>query len=191
MKFNKLEIPGVWHLSSKVHSDDRGAFLEWFKFESIKRETNLPFVPRQANFSHSNLNVIRGMHYSLAEGGQSKLVMCSAGAIQDVVLDSRVGSPTFGKWLTKKLLAGSGDALLISGGLAHGFMALLPDTKVVYLVSSEYSPSDEFEINPFDPDLGIKWPLPKGDYELSDKDRLAPSLREREKDGKLPNYTPC
>ena len=189
MNLCELEIPGVWNITSKVNSDERGHFLEWFKFDSILTNTNHSFSPKQANFSHSNINVMRGMHYSLAEDGQSKLVMCASGAIQDVVLDSRIGSPTFGRWLTKKLEAGSGEALLISGGLAHGFLALLPDTKVVYLVSSEYSPADEFEINPLDPDLDIKWLNGRGPYEMTIKDRSAPSLRMRQKEGKLPKYT--
>jgi len=188
MKIAELEIPGVWQLTSKVNVDERGQFLEWFKFDSILSNTKFSFTPKQANFSQSNINVMRGLHYSLAEDGQSKLIICSSGAIQDVVLDTRVGSPTFGKWLTRKLEAGSGQALLISGGLAHGFLALLPDTKVVYLVSSEYSPSDEFEINPLDPELDIKWLTNGGQYEISAKDRSAPSLRMRQTEGKLPKY---
>jgi dTDP-4-dehydrorhamnose 3,5-epimerase len=189
MNIVELEIPGVWFITSKVNRDERGQFLEWFKFDSIFTSTNFSFSPKQANFSHSNVDVMRGMHYSLAADGQSKLVLCASGAIQDVVLDSRIGSPTFGRWLTRKLEAGSGQALLISGGLAHGFLSLLPDTKVVYLVSSEYSPEDEFEINPLDPDLDIKWLTGGGSYEMSTKDRSAPSLLMRQNEGKLPKYT--
>jgi dTDP-4-dehydrorhamnose 3,5-epimerase len=187
MEIKSLGIHGAWICRSNVHSDDRGEFQEWFKQHEILSNTGFGFSVTQANLSHSRFGVVRGIHYSLASEGQAKWVTCVAGSIQDVVLDIRTSSPTFGKHVSVKLEAGSGDAILIEPYLGHGFISLVENSIVAYLVSSPYSPSEEFEINPMDPELGIDWGLPTEKLVISKKDRAAPSLIQRKNQGNIPS----
>jgi dTDP-4-dehydrorhamnose 3,5-epimerase len=187
MEIESLGIEGAWICRSKVHSDNRGEFQEWFKKDEIYSNTGFDFSVSQANLSHSRFGVVRGIHYSLATKGQAKWVTCMAGAIQDVILDIRSSSPTFGKHVSVNLEAGSGKAILIEPKLGHGFISLADDTFVAYLVSSPYSPLEEFEINPMDPVLGIDWGLPTEQLVVSEKDRAAPSLMQRKSQGNIPS----
>ena len=183
MEIKELSIKGAWLARSPLHCDDRGYFREWFKEEAIENAMGRGFKVQQANISSSNKGVIRGIHYSLAKEGQGKWVTCISGSIWDVVVDIRPSSPTFKKWLGIELRANSGDSVFISEGLGHGFMSLEDDTAVAYLLTTKYSPSDEFEIHPLDPELEIVWP-----YEsphLSPKDKAAPTLYEQLSSGKL------
>jgi dTDP-4-dehydrorhamnose 3,5-epimerase len=106
--------------------------------------------------------------------------------VKDVIVDIRQKSPTFGKYVEFNLSGGSGDILLISSGLGHGFVSLEERSIVAYLVTSTYSPSEEFEINPLDSVIGINWGLPTSEILLSPKDIAAPSLQERASQGRLP-----
>ena len=186
MEIIPLGIQGAWLASSKLHADSRGSFHEWFKFPEIKSVTGIDFDIAQANISESKRGVVRGIHYSLAAQGQMKWITCVNGAIKDVVADIRPDSSTYGKSISIDLRAGDGQMVFIEQGLGHGFAALSDETKVAYLVSSEFSPSDEFEINPLDPLLAINWGLPINEILLSSKDGSAPSLKEREASLKLP-----
>jgi dTDP-4-dehydrorhamnose 3,5-epimerase len=187
MEIEPLAIDGAWICRSKVHSDKRGEFQEWFKKDEIHSNTGFDFSVLQANLSHSRFGSVRGIHYSLATKGQAKWVTCMAGAIQDVILDIRSSSPTFGKHISVNLEAGSGKAILIEPKLGHGFISLEDNTLVAYLVSSPYSPSEEFEINPMDPELGIDWGLSTEQLVVSEKDRAAPSLMQRKSQGNIPS----
>jgi len=187
MEIESLGIDGAWICRSKIHGDERGKFQEWFKEQVIFAKTGFDFSVAQANLSHSKLGVVRGIHYSLAPKGQAKWITCIAGAIRDVVLDIRTTSPTFGEHVSVNLEAGSGNAILIEPKLAHGFIALEENTVVAYLVSSSYSPSEEFEINPLDPELGIEWGLPINQLVISEKDLRAPGLAERKSQGNIPS----
>ena len=109
-----------------------------------------------------------------------------AGSIQDVIVDIRPNSKTFGQWVDVELKGNSGKAVLISEGLGHGFLALEDNTAVAYLVSTPFSPVDEFEINPLDEEIGIKWGMDLSSLKISDKDKIAPTLAERIAEGKLP-----
>ena len=129
---------------------------------------------------------MRGIHYSLAEGGQAKWVTCVSGSIRDVIVDIRPSSPTYGKSVVVELSSASGNAVFIGEGLGHAFVSLEDNSTVAYLVSSPFSPAEEFEINPLDSEIGIEWGLPVGELRLSPKDAAAPSLAERMKSGKLP-----
>ena len=187
MRAENLSIAGAWLLRSQIFQDDRGHFVEWFKksnFESIVGEN---FIPVQANISKSKAGVVRGIHYSLAPDGQAKLVTVLHGSIQDLVIDIRVGSPTFGEVHPTTLVAGDGCALFIGKHLGHAFQALEDDTVVSYLVSSEYSPNDEKEITPLCPTLNIQWSsdLP---IVLSEKDRTAPGIEFQKQQNLLPKY---
>jgi dTDP-4-dehydrorhamnose 3,5-epimerase len=148
--------------------------------------TGSEFNGQQANISTSARGVLRGIHYSLAKAGQAKWVTCVNGSIKDVIVDIRTESTTFGKHIEVDLESGDGKAVLIGKGLGHGFVSLENDTAVAYLVSSPFSPTEEFEINPLDPAIGIDWGLDLEDLLLSPKDSVAPTLAERAIQGKLP-----
>lgn len=173
--FSPLKISGAWLIDSQVHSDERGLFREWFKFREFKDATGIDFTPAQANLSRSAKGVIRGIHFSRARAGQAKLVTCASGRVLDVVVDIRPDSPTFMSWEAVELAPNSGKSLFIASGLGHAFLALEEESVVTYLLSSPYSPADEFEINPLDPEIGIDWPT--SNLSLSKKDAAAPTLR--------------
>lgn len=183
MDIEELGIKGAWLARSPVYHDDRGHFREWFKKDNLERAIGFDFDVKQANVSTSNTGVLRGIHYSLAKDGQGKWVTCVSGSIWDVIVDIRPTSPTFKKWIGIELTGASGDAIFISGGLGHGFISLQDDSTVAYLLTSEYSPIEEFEISPLDPELGISWPL--AELFLSNKDKLAPTLQEQLSSGNL------
>jgi dTDP-4-dehydrorhamnose 3,5-epimerase len=150
MKLTQLDIHGAWLAEYPIWSDDRGFFREWFKTDDIESKIGRDFCVEQANISSSNKGSLRGIHYSLAPSGQAKWITCINGSIKDVIVDIRPNSKTFGKWLSVELSGSSGKALLISEGLGHGFLSLEENSIVVYLVSSAFSPSEEYAINPID-----------------------------------------
>jgi dTDP-4-dehydrorhamnose 3,5-epimerase len=186
MKLTPLGIAGAWVAESPVWNDERGFFREWFKSEKVETAIGRSFVVEQANFSLSSAGTLRGIHYSMAPRGQAKWITCVSGSIQDVIVDIRPESKTFGQWLDVELESDSGKALLISEGLGHGFLAREDNTAVVYLLSTPYSPTDEFEINPIDKDIGIKWGMDLISLKISDKDKAAPTLAQRLAQGLLP-----
>jgi dTDP-4-dehydrorhamnose 3,5-epimerase len=186
MKLTPLGIDGAWLAESPVWRDDRGFLREWFKSEEVKTATERDFRVEQANISISSKGTLRGIHYSVAPRGQAKWITCVSGSIQDVIVDIRPESKTFGQWIDFQLKGDSGKAILIGKGLGHGFLALEDNTAVAYLVSTPFSPTDEFEINPLDENIGIKWGILHGSLKISEKDRIAPSLLERKVNGELP-----
>jgi dTDP-4-dehydrorhamnose 3,5-epimerase len=186
MKVFPQKIEGVFVIENSVFNDNRGFFREWFKTQDIQKNFGRDFKVEQANISSSIKGTVRGIHYSLAEKGQAKWVTCVSGLIKDVIMDIRPNSKTFGKWIEVELSGTSGNAVLIGEGLGHGFVSLADVSTVVYLVSSPFSPTEEFEINPLDPEVGINWGLPLPELKISDKDKNAPTLEERKKEGKLP-----
>jgi dTDP-4-dehydrorhamnose 3,5-epimerase len=186
MKLTPLNIEGAWVATSPVWSDDRGFFREWFKSADIVAATGVDFGVQQANISSSARGVLRGIHYSLAAVGQAKWVTCVTGAVRDVIVDIRPGSATYGRYEVVELSGVAGNAVLIGAGLGHGFVSMVDGSNVAYLVSSPFSPTEEFEINPLDPAMGIEWGLPVGDLLFSPKDKAAPTLAERLATGKLP-----
>jgi dTDP-4-dehydrorhamnose 3,5-epimerase len=187
MELTPLGIKGAWLAESPVWSDDRGFFREWFKTEEINKATGRNFNVEQANISSSIKGTVRGIHYSLAAKGQAKWVTCVSGLIKDVIVDIRPNSKTFGKWIEVELSGTSGNAVLIGEGLGHGFISLADVSTVAYLVSSPFSPTEEFEINPLDQAIGIDWGLPLSELKISDKDKNAPTLDQCKEEGKLPN----
>jgi len=184
VEIEKLAIEGAWIGRSSVHLDERGSFREWFKSIDIRSAIGREFEVAQSNISISHHGVLRGIHYSLAATGQGKWVTCVSGSIWDVVVDIRPSSPTFKKWVGVPMSAESGEAIFIAEGLGHGFIALEDNSIVSYMLTSSYSPTDEFEINPLDSELGIEWP--EIERLMSKKDSLAPTLAERLAEGKLP-----
>jgi dTDP-4-dehydrorhamnose 3,5-epimerase len=187
MELTPLGIDGVWLAESTIWSDERGFFREWFKSADIKEATGREFGIEQANISLSSAGTLRGIHYSIAPRGQAKWITCVTGSIKDVIVDIRPDSQTFGKWIEVILKGDSGQAVFISEGLGHGFVALEDNTAVAYLVSTPFSPTDEFEINPLDEKIGINWGMNLSELKISDKDKKAPTLAERFAEGKLPH----
>jgi len=189
LEISPLGISGSWLAESKIWEDGRGNFREWFQRSEIFEKTGVDFSVAQSNISVSRRGVLRGIHYSLSPEGQSKWVTCVRGRIIDVVVDIRPTSPTFKKYIEVELAAGDGRAVLIESGLGHGFIALEDESTVSYLLSSLYSPSDEYEINPLDIEIDIDWHLDLvggSGLILSPKDANAPSLSKRFDQGKLP-----
>jgi dTDP-4-dehydrorhamnose 3,5-epimerase len=184
MKFQPLGIQGAWLVESEVFEDDRGSFREWFKSEEIKNATGIDFSATQANVSSSKKGVIRGIHFSVAPGGQAKWVTCTFGRILDVIVDIRPNSSTYKKVEYVDLNGATAQATLIEEGLGHGFISLVENSVVSYLLSSPYAPNFELEINPFDKDLSIAWPIIDG--EISDKDKSAKTLDQLQSLGLLP-----
>jgi len=179
MKVTPLAIAGAWLIESPVYPDDRGIFREWFKLEELKEFGVPAFKVRQANTSISKRGVIRGIHYSPEIAGQTKLVTCTSGLVLDVIVDLRPGSITYGDHLEVELSENLGKCVYISSGLGHGFQALEDKSVVTYLLDKEYSPNNEFGINPVDPNLSIKWPLL--DFYISEKDRTSANFNRIKK----------
>ena len=188
MDLTPLGIEGAWLAESPIWKDDRGFFREWFKSEEVKAATGHDFRIEQANISLSSAGTLRGIHYSIAPRGQAKWITCVSGSIQDVIVDIRPDSKTFGQWVDVELKGDSGKAIFISEGLGHGFLALEENTAVAYLVSTPFSPTDEFEINPLDEKIMINWGMETHKLRISEKDLRTPSLEERLATGVLPNF---
>jgi len=186
----ELSIEGAYLATHRVFPDERGLFREWFKAEEIST-VDKAFSVQQANYSKSKQWVIRGIHYSLAPEGQSKVVTCASGAIVDVLIDLRLDSPTYLKVEFIELTEDSGSVVFIPSGVGHGFIVESESASVVYLTSSGYSPEFEKAICPTDPALGIKWPLPIGQIgTISKADTEAPTLLQARESGNLPKSSP-
>lgn len=188
----ELSIDGAWAYTPQVLHDDRGSFAESFRGAEFEADLGYRFEVAQANCSVSRRGVIRGIHFSDVPPGQAKFVMCASGSVQDVVVDIRDGSPTFGKWEAVRLDGAARDAVFLSEGLGHAFMALTDDATVVYLCSTPYTPGREHGVDPLDPAIGIAWPLDGAvSPVLSEKDKAAPGLWRALHDGLLPRYEDC
>ena len=189
MKVTPLKIDGAWIIELKKFEDDRGFFYESFRDDIAKEYIGRQFKIKQSNTSVSKKGSIRGIHYALVPPSQAKYVQCQQGSIVDYVIDIRVGSPTFSQFVEVELSATNPQAIFIEEGLAHAFVALEDETVVTYFVSENYNPEREKGINPFDPDLNITWP--SINLELSEKDKLAISLKESQVQNLLPMFDDC
>ncbi|MET7381008.1 dTDP-4-dehydrorhamnose 3,5-epimerase [Streptomyces sp. NPDC005526] len=185
-----LGIEGAWVETPRVFADGRGRFHEWFKDQGFRESTGQAFRLAQANCSRSVLGTLRGIHYASVPPGQAKYVTCVSGAVLDVVVDVRTGSPTFGKWEAVRLDDATHRCVYLSEGLGHAFMALEDDSTVVYLCSEGYAPEREHGVDPLDPALGIAWPENLTPL-LSPKDAAAPTLEQAERKGLLPSFQDC
>lgn len=189
MKIRPLTIEGAFEVTPVLHGDSRGTFLEWYRFDALAAAVGHPLELAQANISTSARDVVRGVHFADVPPGQAKYVTCVSGAVLDVVVDIRVGSPTFGTWEAIPLDDEDRRAVYLAEGLGHAFCALTEGATVAYLCSSTYRPGHEHGINPLDPELDIAWPT--GAPLLSTKDAAAPSLAEARAAGLLPQYDAC
>lgn len=191
MLIEPLQIEGAWTVTPKLHGDDRGLFFEWFKAPTFSGSIGHGLTLAQANCSVSAAGTVRGIHFADVPPGQAKYVTCLSGRVRDVVVDVRVGSPTFGHWEAVELNTDTRRAVYLGEGLGHGFVALEDNSTVVYLCSTTYNPTGEHEVHPFDPDLGIDWGIGAGQAALSVKDAGAPGLRQARDGGLLPVYEQC
>ncbi|MFD4182490.1 dTDP-4-dehydrorhamnose 3,5-epimerase family protein [Rhodococcus sp. NPDC058514] len=193
MQFRELKVPGAWEFTPQQFGDDRGVFLEWFRDPTFTEATGRTLDLQQANCSVSAAGVLRGVHFADVPPGQAKYVTCVRGAVLDVAVDLRVGSPTFGVWDAVLLDDVDRRAVFLSEGLGHAFLSLEDDSTVVYLCSTGYAPGREHGIDPLDPEVGIDWPTAGRDgtefeLRLSDKDAAAPSLTAALESGLLPRF---
>lgn len=191
MQIEPLPIEGAFLITPQQHGDDRGLFFEWFKAPVFAEAVGHPLSLAQANCSVSARGTLRGIHFADVPPGQAKYVTCLSGRILDVIVDIRVGSPTFGHWQAVELNTQSRRLVYLSEGLGHGFVALADSSTVVYLCSTTYNPSAEHEIHPFDPELGIEWGIARARASLSAKDAGAPGLTAARAAGLLPDYEQC
>lgn len=181
-------IEGVWLFTPILRPDDRGVFLESFKDSVFTETVGHRFDLKQMNISVSKKGTVRGIHFADVPPGQAKYVQCFDGRILDIVVDIRVGSPTFGQWDAVELDGDSRQGLYIAEGLGHAFCALSESVTIGYLCSEPYAPNREHGIHPLDPDLALPWPDGM-DSVLSPKDAAAPSLSEALSERLLPSYS--
>jgi dTDP-4-dehydrorhamnose 3,5-epimerase len=189
VQIRELAVPDAYELTPVQRTDDRGVFLEWYRFDEIQEAVGHPLDLRQANMSVSRRGVVRGVHFADVPRGQAKHVKAVSGAVLDFIVDIRVGSPTFGRWDSVRLDTDTHKAVYISEGLGHCFVALTDDAAVTYLVSDVYNPSAEHGITPLDPDLDLRFPEEAGEALLSPKDLEAPTLAEAAAAGLLPTWS--
>jgi dTDP-4-dehydrorhamnose 3,5-epimerase len=189
VKITPLSIAGAWEIVPVQHGDSRGMFLEWYRFDRLTEAVGHPLELAQANMSVSARGVVRGIHFADVPPGQAKYVTCVRGAVFDVVVDLRVGSPTFGRWERLLLNESDRNALYVAEGLGHGFCALSDDATLTYLCSQTYAPGREHGVHPLDPELAISWPT--ASPVLSGRDAAAPPLSQARADGLLPDHQQC
>lgn len=169
-------IPGVLVIKPVRHGDKRGYFSETYNRKSLAEAgIDVNFVQDNESLS-AEVGTIRGLHFQTPPFEQTKLVRVLTGAILDVAVDLRQGSPTYGAHVGVRLSAEEGNQLLIPAGFAHGFCTLEPDTRVFYKVDQHYSAAHDAGLIWNDPDIGIKWPVSKEGAILSEKDRRLPGL---------------
>lgn len=188
MIIEQLPIAGAWVFTPRQHGDDRGLFLEWFKGPEFAAAVGHELALAQANCSVSHAGVLRGIHFTDVPPGQAKYITCVRGAVLDIIVDVRVGSPTFGKVETVRLDEVDRKAIYLSEGIGHGFLSLEDNATVMYLCSTGYNPDAEHGVHP--QSLGIEWGRAEGLIPvLSAKDAAAPSLAEALALGTLPSHT--
>jgi dTDP-4-dehydrorhamnose 3,5-epimerase len=187
---DSMGIDGAWIFTPRIYQDNRGDFHEWFRAAEFADDLGYRLELAQANCSVSHRGVIRGIHFTEVPPGQAKYIVCASGAIVDVVVDLRVGSPTYARWEAVRLDDESRRAVFISEGLGHAFVALSSTATVMYLCSTPFAPGIEHGVHPLDPAIGIAWPQDVQAI-LSEKDAAAPSLDEAARAGMLPVYGDC
>jgi dTDP-4-dehydrorhamnose 3,5-epimerase len=184
-----LAVPGAWEITPTQHSDERGTFVETYRATLFENVVGQRLDVAQVSCSVNRKGSVRGVHFADVPPSQAKYVTCPHGAILDVVVDVRVGSPTFGQWDAVRLEANQ-KGVYVAEGLGHAFMALTDEATVSYLCSQPYAPERERGVNPLDPALGIDWP--EGNTPLlSPRDAAAPSLEDARRQGLLPSYDDC
>ena len=171
-------LPGLKVLTPRRFGDARGFFAEtWNRRTLAEHGIEIDWV--QDNHSMSaTVGTVRGLHFQAPPHAQDKLVRCGQGALYDVAVDIRHGSPTFGKWFGIELSAENGKQLLVPRGFLHGFASRAPDTEIIYKCSDYYAPEADGAVRFDDPAIGVDWGVDATKATLSDKDRAAPLLAD-------------
>ncbi|AXV14658.1 dTDP-4-dehydrorhamnose 3,5-epimerase [Neorhizobium sp. SOG26] len=178
MKFERCNVPDVTLIEPRRFGDARGYFSETFRRDLFVRNVaDVQFVQDNRSMSAA-VGTVRGLHFQLEPKAQGKLVSCTAGALLDVAVDIRTGSPTYGKFVAEELSAENGRQLWVPPGFAHGFCTLLPNTEISYKVTDYYSAEHDRGLLWNDPALGIDWPVAAEKTVLSDKDKNQPKLAD-------------
>lgn len=173
-----LALPEVLLITPKRHGDARGWFSETWSRQTLSAAgIDADFVQDNQAYN-SRRGTVRGLHFQASPHPQAKLVRVLRGAVIDVAVDVRPGSPTFGRWASARLTADGGEQLFVPRGFAHGYATLLDDTELLYKVDGAYAPQVEAGVVWNDPDLGIDWGVSEAQAILSDKDRMLPRLRD-------------
>jgi len=180
MNFIRTAIEDVVICEPSIHGDERGYFVETFRQDKLDAFLGFKINFIQDNESKSSKGVLRGLHYQLAPAAQTKLVRVIQGAVLDVAVDIRKGSPTFGQHVSVELNAENKRQLLVPRGFAHAFVVLEDDTVFAYKVDNYYSPENDRGISYNDENLHIDWKLDINALKLSDKDQKQPNLHETE-----------
>jgi dTDP-4-dehydrorhamnose 3,5-epimerase len=191
VEFRELNISGAWEITPLLQGDPRGLFLEWYKAPAFTDVVGHALDLQQVNCSVSAAGVVRGIHFADVPPGQAKYVTCPSGAVLDVVVDLRVGSPTFGRWDSVLLDDVDRRAVYLSEGLGHAFVSLEDGSTVLYLCSTGYSPGREHGVHPLDASVSIEWPSVDRHgaplrLQFSAKDEAAPTLAAAAAAGLLP-----
>ena len=176
MEFIPQFIPDVWVIKPKVHDDARGYFVETFRQDKFEDALGYKVNFTQDNESKSSKGVLRGLHFQLAPHAQSKLIRVIEGAILDIAVDIRKGSPTFGQHVAVELSGDNKKQIFVPRGFAHGFAVLTDTATIAYKVDNYYSPECDRGLAFDDRELDIDWRLPKEQLLLSDKDTQQPTL---------------
>ena len=191
MRIRELAVHGAFEITPTVLRDDRGLFVSPFQETPFLAAIGRPlFTVAQTNHSRSRRGVVRGIHFTVTPPGCAKYVYCPYGRALDIVVDIRVGSPTFGTWDVVEADPENFRALYFPVGVGHAFVSLQEDTVMSYLISGEYVPANESAISVLDPDLGL--PLPRDTTPiLSERDTVAMSFAQARERGLLPHYEKC
>ena len=186
MQIRELSVPNSYEVTPVQWPDDRGLFLEWYRFDKLEAVVGHSLDLKQANLSVSRRGSVRGIHFADFPGSQAKYVMAPKGAVLDFVVDIRVGSPTFGTWDSVLLDDVDRRAIYLGEGLGHAFVALTEGAVVSYLVTDVFNPEREHGINAADPAIGLEFPLETSELLFSPKDVAAPTLAEMLERNALP-----
>lgn len=178
MEIRATALPEVKVLTPRRFGDSRGYFCEtWNRPRLEAAGLDLEFVQDNESLS-ARPGTLRGLHYQAPPFAQAKLVRVAKGAIRDVAVDARRGSPTYGKWIAEEISAENGAQILVPRGFLHGFVTLVPDTLVIYKVDNVFNAGSDGSVVWNDPDIGVDWGLPAADPVLSEKDGKAPAFRD-------------
>lgn len=177
MDVERTYLEDVKLVTPRRFGDHRGFFAEVYNRHAYVHAGIMPTFVQDNHSLSTQVGTVRGLHFQAPPHAQAKLVRCGRGAIFDVAVDIRRGSPTYGKWVGYELSAANGRQLFIPTGFAHGFVTLLPDSEIIYKCSNYYAPTCEGAVHWNDPEISIDWPL-KGTPILSEKDAEAPLLAD-------------
>jgi NDP-hexose 3,5-(Or5-) epimerase len=189
MEIRPLAVPDAYRITPSKLADSRGCFYEALRYDTLLDASGHSFTPQQVNCSVSRRGTIRGIHGVLLPPAQAKFVSCIRGAVVDIVVDLRLGSPTYGRYDVSDLNEENGTSVYLAEG--HAFLTLAEDTCIQYVCSTMFVPGTQVEVDPLDPELALPWPLKGATPLMSEKDANAPSLREAAGQGLLSSYADC